>query len=295
MIEAGESPEPELIEQIAAAGEEAVEPLLDILRSKPRDWPAEAPLSHAIGLLRVIRHPAAIPELIEIVKCYPDESGDEAAEALASYGEVAFDPLLEMLADPALRGYSRDHAITAAMRVAGTNATRRVRLAEVVRPMLRDAIERAMRPQTDEPTANEPQDDGSELDIYGEISFLASDLAGLADPLARDLIDTAFANDLIDASIVDKKFVDKSYASGGDPEWIPDDWLALYRDSYLKHLEFSNRPKEIAAELREMGSATSAPVPALQATIRKKEPAVGRNDPCWCGSGKKFKKCHLGK
>ena len=20
---------------------------------------------------------------------------------------------------------------------------------------------------------------------------------------------------------------------------------------------------------------------------------VGRNDPCWCGSGKKYKKCHL--
>jgi uncharacterized protein YchJ len=20
--------------------------------------------------------------------------------------------------------------------------------------------------------------------------------------------------------------------------------------------------------------------------------SVGRNDPCWCGSGKKFKKCH---
>ena len=76
---------------------------------------------------------------------------------------------------------------------------------------------------------------------------------------------------------------------------FPGDWLALYRDSYLKHLEFLNRPKEIAAELRKMKSATSAPVPALQATIRKKEPSVGRNDPCWCGSGKKFKKCHLGK
>ncbi|MGH2878480.1 MAG: SEC-C metal-binding domain-containing protein, partial [Solirubrobacteraceae bacterium] len=22
------------------------------------------------------------------------------------------------------------------------------------------------------------------------------------------------------------------------------------------------------------------------------EPRVGRNDPCWCGSGKKFKRCH---
>lgn len=21
--------------------------------------------------------------------------------------------------------------------------------------------------------------------------------------------------------------------------------------------------------------------------------SVGRNDPCWCGSGKKYKKCHL--
>ncbi len=24
----------------------------------------------------------------------------------------------------------------------------------------------------------------------------------------------------------------------------------------------------------------------------RKEPKVGRNDPCWCGSGKKFKQCH---
>lgn len=22
-------------------------------------------------------------------------------------------------------------------------------------------------------------------------------------------------------------------------------------------------------------------------------PLVGRNDPCWCGSGRKYKKCHL--
>jgi hypothetical protein len=25
----------------------------------------------------------------------------------------------------------------------------------------------------------------------------------------------------------------------------------------------------------------------------RNEPKLGRNDPCWCGSGKKFKKCHL--
>jgi preprotein translocase subunit SecA len=27
-------------------------------------------------------------------------------------------------------------------------------------------------------------------------------------------------------------------------------------------------------------------------TIRREEPKVGRNDPCPCGSGKKYKKCH---
>src|SRR5207249_11701783 len=27
-------------------------------------------------------------------------------------------------------------------------------------------------------------------------------------------------------------------------------------------------------------------------TIRRDEPKVGRNDPCPCGSGKKYKKCH---
>jgi preprotein translocase subunit SecA len=27
-------------------------------------------------------------------------------------------------------------------------------------------------------------------------------------------------------------------------------------------------------------------------TIKRDEPKIGRNDPCWCGSGKKYKKCH---
>jgi preprotein translocase subunit SecA len=29
-----------------------------------------------------------------------------------------------------------------------------------------------------------------------------------------------------------------------------------------------------------------------QKTVRRDKPKVGRNDPCPCGSGKKFKKCH---
>ncbi|MBW8866621.1 MAG: SEC-C domain-containing protein [Acidobacteria bacterium] len=31
---------------------------------------------------------------------------------------------------------------------------------------------------------------------------------------------------------------------------------------------------------------------AVQRTVRHEGPKVGRNDPCPCGSGKKYKKCH---
>jgi preprotein translocase subunit SecA len=45
-------------------------------------------------------------------------------------------------------------------------------------------------------------------------------------------------------------------------------------------------------------SARQGPVPARTGgddvikTVRREEPKVGRNDPCPCGSGKKYKKCH---
>ena len=34
------------------------------------------------------------------------------------------------------------------------------------------------------------------------------------------------------------------------------------------------------------GGAPSVPV------VKSENESIGRNDPCWCGSGKKYKKCH---
>ena len=33
-------------------------------------------------------------------------------------------------------------------------------------------------------------------------------------------------------------------------------------------------------------------LPVVEQRVLDDEHQVGRNDPCWCGSGKKFKKCH---
>jgi preprotein translocase subunit SecA len=40
------------------------------------------------------------------------------------------------------------------------------------------------------------------------------------------------------------------------------------------------------------GQAAEAPAPKMQ-TVKHDKPKLGRNDPCWCGSGKKYKSCHL--
>jgi preprotein translocase subunit SecA len=29
-----------------------------------------------------------------------------------------------------------------------------------------------------------------------------------------------------------------------------------------------------------------------QQVVKAEDQKLGRNDPCWCGSGKKYKKCH---
>ncbi|MCA9581208.1 MAG: preprotein translocase subunit SecA [Myxococcales bacterium] len=48
--------------------------------------------------------------------------------------------------------------------------------------------------------------------------------------------------------------------------------------------------KRQGAPLRE-GAEPGAAAPTPQ-TVRREKPKVGRNDPCWCGSGKKYKSCH---
>jgi preprotein translocase subunit SecA len=35
-----------------------------------------------------------------------------------------------------------------------------------------------------------------------------------------------------------------------------------------------------------------APLPPVEQRRLDDDEQLGRNDPCWCGSGKKFKRCH---
>ena len=79
MVEAGEWPDPELLQQILGQGDAAVGSLVAILKTRPRGWPQEAPLFQAAGLLSMLRPPAALPGLWR----QPDSTRAQALQSWA--------------------------------------------------------------------------------------------------------------------------------------------------------------------------------------------------------------------
>jgi preprotein translocase subunit SecA len=51
-------------------------------------------------------------------------------------------------------------------------------------------------------------------------------------------------------------------------------------------------PSPAAGRRAPSGGPRAAAAPKAE-TVRRARPKVGRNDPCWCGSGKKYKHCHM--
>ncbi len=343
MVAAGEWPEPTLVEQILAAGDAAVEPLREVLKTRPLGWPAEAPVVHAAGILGMLRPPSALPDLIEFARFYRNETGGVAGDAIATYAQEGFDALLELIGDPSITGYHRASIVDSAKNAAGDDPVKRARLAEILRLIftrvvgevkedltIRRELRNSRKKYDDEDrgksAGNAPQEPGTReaaqpgddehieairrMDAENEVhptealAFLTSDLCDLADPLARDMIQSAFDEELIDEEIIDRKTEKEIYERGGEI-YDPDPaWFDQYSDSYEEEqrdresmastpqVRFPSRTSypEFSPGRREASPAPVQPVEQFRSTA----PKIGRNDPCWCGSGKKYKKCHLG-
>jgi hypothetical protein len=345
-------------------GDAAVEPLLAILRTRPRRWPEKAALVHAARLVGELRPPAAIPELVSIIRRYIDKPEEQATESLARFGTTGFEVLLELFQDPSIDGHRRVDIAAAAKIAAGDDSVKRARLADVLRPRLEQLIAIAREEKiefedgdwrhedgelldqdVDEPDDGIDEDIGDddfdddwdddleddrwlELDDIGEaqasgedcdredadqelkpvvfedLAHYVGDLADLADPLSVDLIKAAYEEELIGDLYVDREEIDELYRTSGFVPVAKTDWLETYRKSYDRHLAALDPPvlpppsKTARLKYRyEDRYEEGEPPPDVPATapIRNTAPRLGRNDPCWCGSGKKYKKCHLGK
>jgi SEC-C motif len=289
-----EWPEAELIESILARGSEAVEPLREVIRGDPKPvggWGFVL----AENMLGSLGDPAAIPDLLRLFRCDDDAVIDWLHDTVGSFGPQVLEPLLEIVRDSTLKWYPREMALEAAKAIAAADPALQARVAEVARPLLAGYLERHR-------AGEELADDEFEM-----ASLLVCDLADLVDPQGLDFVRAAFEAGLIDTSIVDLKSVERSYR-GGKPRLRPANphaWLDTYKGRLQSHLEFLRRPPEPprtpwtpptpSSREKEKARATLDSITPMRPVepIRKTVPRPGRNDPCWCGSGKKYKKCHM--
>jgi hypothetical protein len=335
LVEAGEWPEPALLDEILAQGQEAVEPLLEILRTRPHGWPAEAPLDHAARLVSALHPPQGLPALLSLIRDYPHETGESASGSAAVYGAEAIEPALTIARDPGLSWLSRSAAATLALRAAGTDAELRARVAAALRDLLAQQIARAPEyveheedldedidddfdEEVDEGDEDLPEDEyglapddifpegaeeghedevsppGSADDYFQMTTSLVADLAALADPEARELIRQAYLTDIVDRWIIEEPDVEHYYQEGGYNPQPPDSRAPLesYRESYEEHLAQERRqPLELLDASPQPPGYPAEEAPLKPFVHAEKKP--GRNEPCWCGSGKKYKHCHM--
>jgi tetratricopeptide (TPR) repeat protein len=81
---------------------------------------------------------------------------------------------------------------------------------------------------------------------------------------------------------------DYEAARGIDPDWA----LALI--ALARYANYRGDADRGLTLLRRAGAPADDPMVQMLGTFQgRARPGIGRNDPCWCGSGRKYKKCHL--
>lgn len=148
---------------------------------------------------------------------------------------------------------------------------------------------------------------GDRSEDYEFIAGLVCALCDLGAVEAKNEIQEAFQRRLVEEGIVDEGTVESELADPEEtfrqhqatcpPSGIADTveelsgWYGLSTRERFGLPELEPEPVSPAPRPVELSSPRPEPPPSRPVTIRDQKPHVGRNDPCPCGSGKKYKKC----
>ena len=226
-----------------------------------RGW---APIS-ALHLLAAIADPDGLEPILRVLHRRPDDLGDWLTEdipsILACFGLAAVDPVKEIVSNRYLDVYVR------------VVASRALSLIAREHPDCKDGI----------------------IDFFHKIlvrekedktflSFCVGDLAEIKDPSSKPIIRSLFDGGRIDEEIITWSCIKDIYHTWGDDLLArKEDPMSFFSPENLNYL------RKIDEAPSEHGTQSTEPWSALEEPERR----VGRNDPCPCGSGKKYKKCCL--
>lgn len=277
LVQEGEWPKPSLLETILEQGDAAIPELRKVLALDAAGWSDNVTILHAANLLTTLGASAAIVDLIKLYLRIDEALLETLGKALARLGTEAVRPLVAVGQQESLSTIQRAEALSAARLAVEGDKSGSAGVAKAIRDLLAGRIEKI------------PAGQGDELSGY-----LIGELLILQDPLARGLIESAFDKRIVPDSLVSREDVEDAYNEEPVPRKAPPrEWLRQYSLEYAEQLDRAIAAAELQRILQgdpeelEDGAVFE---PALPPAPGKRP---GRNDPCWCGSGKKYKNCHL--
>lgn len=277
------------IQELIKRGPEAAAPLRDILQNEEYWYEGKDGgywiVIHAFHILSAMHDEASLPILLEMVPhAYFSNHDDSVAQlpaALAEFGPSAIPALEQFIL--AYRTAYHDNPDYSQCRWVVAAALTRIGLAH-----------KEARAQVTEFICNlfaDPQEDDSVF-----LSFAAGHPIALHKARGLEAIKAAYDRKQISTEI-NGSFKDfRRMAETSHPNLF-DELQGKWQDFYA--------PAEIRQRQKERAEHVEPPLywepkkPAAINAAPKIEPVtrtdkVGRNDPCPCGSGKKYKKCHGG-
>jgi hypothetical protein len=124
---------------------------------------------------------------------------------------------------------------------------------------------------------------------FNLIDAIVAELTDLCATETLPAIRGWFAEGLLDPTYADLGFVEQHIA---EPPIIATAWHLEHKHGYVADAATEMSWWYMFDTQSRRDEAAPAPEPATPQTIFREGPKVGRNDPCPCGSARKYKKCH---
>ena len=259
--------------------------LLEALASNPAPAKADGYVLHLYAMLllaawrdtRAYRPLAALGHLDEasIDEVFGQLVHDSYGRALASCCDGDIAPLTRLADNDAASLWSRAAALEALTLAALEGRAARGPVVD----FLADIGTREAALLKDKPDA------GADLELLDLLVVCLADL-GAVEQLP--LIGEWFAAGLVDSSYAAPADIE------ADIQRSPADCLAALQGAGRGLIDDVARETALWPAFHELPPVQLPPIPlgSLREPVKRDEPKVGRNDPCPCGSGRKYKKCH---
>lgn len=303
----------EVLREILALGPDAAVPeLLKITDAALDDyqagqladagWLDTYYLHHALYLLHELHAPEALDVYRRLLRLdaegtdfwFGDDLFEEAPTLLAHAGHTRLPELLAMLEDKEMLLMHRLAVSEAVSRLAREQPERQPAISAFLQPYLRHIIAHAA--QATQLFPKDPGPYGYELDGY--LGSLLADVQGAGlrelEPELRELHRLGLVDESMAGGADDIDF-DKAHPLRPSHDIFaryqllrddPDNDSPFHPDAAAIAQRRAAEEARLARRRAEYYTRPQLPQP------RQVAPKVGRNDPCPCGSGKKYKKCH---